>query len=85
MRKKVILGSCILLAAFLMCSCTLLSGNRMESMFRGNQGTDLSVKTGDTVTIPREEYEKYQSFSELVELLGAADTNCGASTSVISI
>ena len=69
MRKKVILGSCILLAAFLMCSCTLLSGNRMESMFRGNQGTDLSV------TIPREEYEKYQSFSELVELLGAADTN----------
>ncbi len=75
MRKKVILGSCILLAAFLMCSCTLLSGNRMESMFRGNQGTDLSVKTGDTVTISREEYEKYQSFSELVELLGAADAN----------
>lgn len=75
MRKKVILGSCILLAAFLMCSCTLLSGNRMESMFRGNQGTDLSVKTDNTVTISREEYEKYQSFSELVELLGAADAN----------
>ena len=75
MRKKVILGSCIVLAALLMCSCTLLSGNRMESMFRGNQGTDSSVKTGNTVTISREEYEKYQSFSELVELLGAADAN----------
>lgn len=79
MRKKLLLGSCILLAALVMCSCTLLSGTQMESMFRGSQGTGQGTvsagKYGNTVTISREEYEKFQSFSELVELLGAADAN----------
>lgn len=79
MRKRIILCGCVLLAALTACSCSMLSGAHLESMFRGsqhaNQGMDTSFRTGDTVTISREEYENYQSMSELVELLSAADAN----------
>ena len=81
MKKKWMLALCLVLAAAMMCGCTALSGQGLESMFRGS-GNSSSAGTvgtasvnGDTVTISKEEYELLQSFSELAELLGAADAN----------
>ena len=78
MKKKLALVICLLLAAVMLCSCSIYTGADLEAMFRGNGdsgSTAAAAQNGDTVTISREEYEAYQSFSELVELLSAADAN----------
>ena len=78
MKKKAILAGCMFLALWMLSSCTMMTGSQLEEMFRGNGDSGIAGNTNDssdTVTISKEEYEAYQSFSELVELLGAADAN----------
>ncbi len=79
MKKKLILAICLVLSACLLGSCTMMSLSGMDAMFRGTvsqsagSGAAADTETGDTVTISREQYEKYQQFDELIELMEAAD------------
>ncbi len=77
--KKIYLMVCLLAVAILATGCGVMSGTQLEAMFRGNGdsgSTATAIPQGeDMVTISREEYEAYQDFSELVELLGAAEEN----------
>lgn len=81
--KKKLLIPIILLCAMLFSSCTLLPASRLEAMFSTDRETAVTAGTGsgsagsgisvsDTVTISREEYEKYQQFSEMFEIYDAA-------------
>ena len=80
MKKKTLILISLLLALFLFSSCSL-SASKLESLFQSNEGSvissgnDLPEKTGDYVTISREEYEKYQQFSELFAIYDAATQN----------
>ena len=77
--KKIYLMVCLLAAAILATGCGVMSGTQLEAMFRGNGdsgSTATAIPQGeDMVTISREDYEAYQDFSELGELLGAAEEN----------
>lgn len=78
MKKRIILVGCLIMILCLLSSCAMMSGSSLEAMFQngGNSGSTAATNAdGDTVTISREEYEQYQSFSELAELLSAADAN----------
>ena len=77
MRKILLLIICLGLVMVLLCGCTMLPLSSMDAMFR-NTGVSASTETenrteDDTVTISREQYEKYRQFDELIELIGAAD------------
>ena len=75
-RKLLILT--VLVSALLLGSCTLLSASRLEAMFGSNQDTVITsgetvAETKDSVTISREEYEKYLKFKELFTIYDAAN------------
>ena len=70
--------------AVLLGSCTIIPGSKLEAMFRNDQHTSVissgTQSAGDTVTISREEYEKYQQdaarveqFSEMFSIMDAAN------------
>ena len=75
----------IILVAFVILlvtgSCTFMPVSSLETMFGTNQGTINSdgndeqnmPASGDTVTISREEYEKYMKFSEMFSIYDAAN------------
>ena len=71
----------MMLMTVLLCSCTLMPVSTLEALYRpsndtvitSGNGTTGSEETGDTVTISREEYEKYQRFSEVIELFDTAN------------
>ena len=79
--KKIMKIACALLALCLLSGCASGTMGRLESMFApretpttapssvGTQQTDQ----GDTVTLTREEYERYLRFSELYDLYEAAE------------
>ena len=83
MKKHILLSVSLIIIAMLLCSCTFIPASRLEGLFRpagdtvitsGNvETTDEPQQTGDTVTISREEYEKYQKFSEVYDLFDAAN------------
>ncbi|MCR4877582.1 MAG: S41 family peptidase [Clostridiales bacterium] len=81
MKKKWLLVLCLVLTACLLGGCTMLPLSGMDAMFRSAGSSATAVKTdaantedkGDTVTISREQYEKYKQFDELIELMNAAD------------
>jgi len=83
MKKKILLLITAMLALILLSSCALLPVSGLNSLLRtqtgsadaGKKGTVDSAAKVDTVTISREEYEKYQQFSELIEILDSANVN----------
>ena len=83
MKKKISLLITAMLALILLSSCALLPVSGLNSLLRtqtgsadaGKKGTVDSAAKVDTVTISREEYEKYQQFSELIEILDSANVN----------
>ena len=81
--KKKLLIPVVLLCVTMLSSCTLIPASQLEAMFRTDRETTVTTgsATGtaaaetagaDTVTISREEYEKYQQFSEMFEIYDAA-------------
>ena len=76
MKKKALLIISLVLAACLLTGCAVLPVSTLSSLIpRGNTaaGADLSAQSGDTVTISREEYERYRQFDELLTLMDAAE------------
>ena len=79
MKKRLMLAVSLLMIMMLVCSCAMMPESKLEALFRPSEGSvitsgDLSSvpeDTGDTVTISREEYEKYQRFSEVYSLFDA--------------
>jgi carboxyl-terminal processing protease len=84
MKKRLMLAVSLLLTLLLLCSCTFVPASKLEAFFGPSEGSvitsgDLTApasdETGDTVTISREEYEKYQKFAEVYSLFDAANMN----------
>lgn len=82
--KKGMLVVAVAMIAVLLGSCTIIPGSKLEAMFRNDQHTSVissgTQSAGDTVTISREEYEKYQQdaarveqFSEMFSIMDAAN------------
>ena len=82
--KKGMLVLVVAMIAVLLGSCTIIPGSKLEAMFRNDQHTSVissgTQSAGDTVTISREEYEKYQQdaarveqFSEMFSIMDAAN------------
>ena len=82
--KKGMLVLAVAMIAVLLGSCTIIPGSKLEAMFRNDQHTSVissgTQSAGDTVTISREEYEKYQQdaarveqFSEMFSIMDAAN------------
>ena len=81
--KKATLILVLLVLAVLASSCTMLPASKLESMFQMNQETSVSSgvtgeqkTTGDdTVTISREEYERYHKFEEMFTIFDFANNS----------
>ena len=78
MKNKFKLALCLAVCVLMLSGCTLLPAATLEAMFRNkadeNGGAAVTqAPAEDTVTISREQYEKYQQFDELLELMSAAD------------
>ena len=76
MRKTGLLVLCLGLTVCLLSGCvSMLAADSLFGSVKGNlpaSGTEIA-ESGDTVTISREEYERYRQFDELLELMDAAD------------
>ena len=77
MKKKGLLALCLVLSAVMLSGC--VSMLTMRSMMKGENPlggmTSASIsEDGESVTISREEYERYRQFDELLSLMEAADT-----------
>lgn len=73
MKKKLLLGTTLLMVLLLVSGCMFVSGSRLESMFGATNpvqtGTASASSASDnTVTISIEEYEDYQSLKKYYEL-----------------
>lgn len=81
MKKRFFTVLALVMVLTLMSSCSLMSSSELETMFKQDEDTTISSGAatptesgnGDTVIISREEYEKYQRFSEVFELFDAAN------------
>ena len=74
MKKKLMLVVSLILVACMATGCAYLPGLITGDMLTTTTTTrTTSAATGDTVTIPRAEYERYQQFDVLLELLDIAD------------
>ena len=78
MKKKILLAVSLLAVMALLSGCmSMMSGTSLEAMFgTGDSGTQAQVlpalpsaatADGDTVTVSREEYEKYKNGYERLE------------------
>ena len=72
MKKKWMLALCLGLAACLLAGCTFIPFTSLNSLYRQSASVALS-EDGETVTIPRELYERYAQFDELLDLLDTVD------------
>ena len=84
MKKRIFLICSMIIMLLMLCSCTFLPAYRLDALFSPAQNTVITsgdttppatVENGDTVTISREEYEKYQRFAEVYTLFDAANQN----------
>lgn len=81
MKKKLILILTLVLVLAVLCSCSYLPADKIEALFGTDKESRISSGTvsespaagGDTVTISREDYEKYQKFSEMFAIFDAAN------------
>jgi len=69
MKKKLALVLSLVLCCAMLSGCTTLTALMGKQM--ANAATDDT--SGDTVTISREEYEKYKQFDKLLELMDIVD------------
>ena len=74
MRKRFSLMLTLALAVCLLCGCAYLPLSGMESMLSGKNEAQVT-DNGDTVTISKEQYEKYQQFDKLLEIMGIVGDN----------
>ena len=82
MKKIPMLIMMLAAAPLLLSGCAYSPFHQMEAMFTSSTPSDTVIQeqgsnqagNGNTVTISREEYEKYQRFSELVDLYDAAES-----------
>lgn len=77
MKKGILITLCLVLCAALLSSCALLPMARLSSMTSrtdtGEKGAAAtSAPGGDTVTISREQYEKYKQFDTVIEAMDIA-------------
>ena len=69
MKKKLALVLSLVLCCAMLSGCTTLTALMGKQM--ANAATDDT--SGDTVTLSREEYEKYKQFDKLLELMDIVD------------
>ena len=74
MRKRFSLMLTLALALCLLCGCAYLPLSGMENMLPGKNEAQVT-DNGDTVTISKEQYEKYQQFDKLLEIMGIVGDN----------
>ncbi len=81
MKKRILLCVLCVLAALTLTGCTMLPLGYLRSMTQPASSTrepaqpEQPAASGDTVTIPRAEYERYQQLDELVELMDLVEGN----------
>ena len=76
MKKRMLVIASLLITMLLLCSCTMMPVSMLEALYKPSEDAVIvsgeakteNKATGDTVTISREEYEKYQRFSEVFDL-----------------
>ena len=75
MKKKWMLALCLMLTAALLSGCvSTLAIQTLLGTDGGAAGGPAAVsEDGETVTLSREEYERYRQFDELLTLMDAAD------------
>ena len=70
MKKKLTLFIALVLTACMLSGCSYLPTLLLSDMLSGETtGSTSTVVNGDTVTISREQYERYQQFDTLLELM----------------
>ena len=74
MRKRFSLMLTLALAVCLLCGCAYLPLSGMEDML-SEKNNALVADNGDTVTISKEQYEKYQQFDKLLEIMDIVGEN----------
>ena len=74
MRKRFSLMLTLALTVCLLCGCAYLPLSGMENMLPGKNEAQVT-DNGDTVTISKEQYEKYQQFDKLLEIMGIMGDN----------
>lgn len=77
MKKKMLI-LVVLVLSILLSSCAMIPASKLESMFSTDRDTvitsgETTANTGDTVTISREEYEKYLKFADMFTIYEAAN------------
>lgn len=72
MKKKLTLVLCLLLVTCMTASCAYLPFAGYSDML--NTGSTV-VTDGDTVTLSKEEYERYQKFDKLLSMMEMAEVN----------
>lgn len=83
MKKRIMMLAMLTVAVLLLSSCSMLPSTSLEAMFRPENDTTVTsgepytsaVQGNDTVTISKEEYEKYQMFSEMYDIFDYANKN----------
>ena len=83
MKKKMLILTALLTALMVLSSCSVLSASRLEAMFRSDaesrvdsgESKQETETRADTVTISREEYERYRQFSDMFTIMDAANKN----------
>ena len=81
MKKTTILICMMAVIILILTGCSYAPFHQLEGMFNPENSTNTviqepvtsTVSSGNSVTISRDEYEKYQRFSELVDLYDAAE------------
>ena len=74
MRKRFSLMLTLALTVCLLCGCAYLPLSGMENMLPGKNEAQVT-DNGDTVTISKEQYEKYQQFDKLLEIMDIVGEN----------
>ena len=80
MHHKLIKIICVMAMLLILSSCSLIPVSGLESMFKetGNSSITSGYSTGNTATdsnvviISKDEYEKYQKFSEMFSIYDTA-------------
>lgn len=78
MKKKMMMIFCVLTMLCLLTGCTQGTMSQLESLFSNSEKKETVIQTGssdeqgDTVTIPRAEYEQYRRFSDVLDIYNAA-------------
>ena len=78
--KKKLFVLILILSVLMLSSCSLIPASRLEAMFSNDRDTSITsgakvTENNNTVTISREEYEKYRKFADMFSIYDAANEN----------